>query len=44
MANRSAIGEQYVDLQPDTDQGPFLEDGSVIAVGDTTTPIPIENV
>ncbi|MDV6277795.1 MCE family protein [Rhodococcus erythropolis] len=44
VANRSAIGEQYVDLQPDTDQGPFLEDGSVIAVGDTTTPIPIENV
>ncbi|MDJ0104927.1 MCE family protein [Rhodococcus erythropolis] len=44
VANRSAIGEQYVDLQPDTDQGPFLEDGSVIAVGETTTPIPIENV
>ncbi|MBT2270085.1 MCE family protein [Rhodococcus enclensis] len=44
VANRSAIGEQYVDLQPDTDRGPFLEDGSVIAVGDTTTPIPIENV
>lgn len=44
VANRSAIGEQYVDLQPDTDQGPFLADGSVIAVGDTTTPIPIEDV
>ncbi|MFC1474396.1 MlaD family protein, partial [Rhodococcus qingshengii] len=44
VANRSAIGEQYVDLEPDTDQGLFLEDGSVIAVGETTTPIPIENV
>ncbi|MFD4785366.1 MCE family protein [Rhodococcus qingshengii] len=44
VANRSAIGEQYVDLQPDTDQGPFLEDGSVIAMGETTTPTPIENV
>ncbi|TSD48505.1 MCE family protein [Rhodococcus sp. KBS0724] len=44
VANRSAIGEQFVDLVPDTDQGPFLEDGSVIAVGDTATPVPVEEV
>ncbi|PBC42078.1 mammalian cell entry protein [Rhodococcus sp. ACPA4] len=44
VANRSAIGEQFVDLIPDTDQGPFLEDGSVIAVGDTATPVPVEEV
>ncbi|WP_431956362.1 MCE family protein [Nocardia lijiangensis] len=30
VANRSAIGEQYVDLQPDSDLGPYLKDGSVI--------------
>jgi ABC-type transporter Mla subunit MlaD len=28
VATRSAVGEQYVDLRPDTDGGPFLEDGS----------------
>ena len=42
VANRSAIGEQYLDFQPDTDQGPFLEDGSVIVEANTATPIPIE--
>lgn len=42
VANRSAIGEQYVDLQPDTDQGPYLEDGSIIT--DTETPIPVDEV
>ena len=44
VANRSAIGEQYVDLQPETDQGPFLVDGSQIAQADTTTPVPVEDV
>ncbi|MBB5165412.1 MCE family protein [Mycobacterium sp. AZCC_0083] len=34
----SAIGEQYVDLRPRTDSGPFLVDGSVISVQDTTIP------
>lgn len=34
----SAVGEQYVDLRPRTDSGPFLTDGSVIAVKDTTVP------
>ncbi len=40
VANRSAVGEQYVDLQPRTDQGPFLDEGSTIARGDTRTPLP----
>ncbi|MBJ7350903.1 MAG: MCE family protein, partial [Rhodococcus sp.] len=44
VANRSAIGEQYVDLQPQTDQGPFLVDGSQIAAADTSTPVPVEDV
>lgn len=30
VANRSAIGEQFIDLQPPNDDGPYLEDGSVI--------------
>jgi phospholipid/cholesterol/gamma-HCH transport system substrate-binding protein len=34
----SAVGEQYVDLRPRTDSGPFLTDGSVISVQDTTIP------
>jgi virulence factor Mce-like protein len=34
----SAVGEQYVDLRPRTDSGPFLVDGSVITVQDTTIP------
>ena len=34
----SAVGEQYVDLRPRTDSGPYLEDGSRIARADTTIP------
>ncbi|MGO3328635.1 MCE family protein [Gordonia sp. (in: high G+C Gram-positive bacteria)] len=30
VANRSAIGEQFIDLQPTSDKGPYLQDGSVI--------------
>lgn len=37
----SAIGEQYVDLRPRTDSGPYLEDGSVVAMDDTTIPQPV---
>ena len=34
----SAVGEQYVDLRPRTDSGPFLEDGSVIPMANSTVP------
>ena len=34
----SAVGEQYVDLRPRTDSGPYLKDGSVIQAKDTTIP------
>ncbi len=34
----SAVGEQYVDLLPRTDAGPFLGDGAVIGKKDTTVP------
>lgn len=41
VANRSAIGEQYVDLQPRGEGGPFLGDGSVIPQESTTIPMPV---
>jgi len=34
----SAVGEQYVDLQPLNESGPFLHDGSVIPVSNTSIP------
>jgi virulence factor Mce-like protein len=37
----SAVGEQYVDLRPRTDSGPYLHNGSVIALRDTTIPQPV---
>ncbi len=39
VANRSAVGEQYVDLQPEVSQGPFLGDGDDIPLAMTETPI-----
>lgn len=38
VANRSAVGEQFVDLLPATDSGPYLADGSVITVDKTSLP------
>jgi virulence factor Mce-like protein len=37
----SAVGEQYVDLRPRSDSPPYLHDGSVIAMRDTTIPQPV---
>ena len=37
----SAVGEQYVDLRPRTDSGPYLGDGSVIEMENTTIPQPV---
>lgn len=34
----SAVGEQYVDLLPRTDSGPYLHNGSVITADNTTVP------
>lgn len=39
VGNRSAVGEQYVELQPQRDGGPFLRDGSVIDQENTEIPI-----
>ncbi|WP_137988556.1 MCE family protein [Streptomyces vilmorinianum] len=40
VANRSAVGEQYVDLQPRAAKGPYLRDGSTIARHNTRVPLP----
>ncbi|VXA96253.1 MCE family protein [Aeromicrobium sp. 9AM] len=39
VANKSAIGEQFVDLQPRTNSGPYLHKGSSIALANTRIPI-----
>ncbi|MEP6815185.1 MAG: MlaD family protein [Marmoricola sp.] len=39
VGNKSAVGEQYIELQPKTDAGPYLKGGSVIPVADTEIPI-----
>jgi phospholipid/cholesterol/gamma-HCH transport system substrate-binding protein len=42
VENRSAVGEQYVDLQPRTEGGPFLADGDRITSRENRTPLPTE--
>ncbi|TDC89160.1 MlaD family protein [Actinomadura sp. 7K507] len=41
VANRSAVGEQYVDLRPRTGSGPYLAQGATIPRSVTTTPAPV---
>lgn len=43
VADRSAVGEQYVDLRPKQAAGPFLQNGSVIPQQSTQTPLPVQN-
>lgn len=44
VTNRSAIGEQYVDLRPDGTDGPYLEQGSRIPAHRTELPLPPEKL
>lgn len=44
VANRSAVGEQYVDLRPRQDGGPHLDGESVIAADRTKTPVATDAV
>lgn len=44
IANRSAIGEQYVDFQPRDDSEPFLEDGDHVSVSREDLPARVENL
>ena len=39
VANRSAVGEQFVELQPESDGEPYLKSGSEIEQSMTDTPI-----
>lgn len=42
--NRSAIGEQHIDLRPNSDTGPYLQAGDVIPRDRTGTPLPVEQL
>jgi phospholipid/cholesterol/gamma-HCH transport system substrate-binding protein len=44
VANRSAVGEQYVDLRPQRSGGPYLEPGDVIPRDRTETPLRVETL
>jgi phospholipid/cholesterol/gamma-HCH transport system substrate-binding protein len=44
VAQRSAVGEQYVDLRPNVDGGPYLNDGDTIPADRTSTPLPMETL
>jgi virulence factor Mce-like protein len=44
VATRSAVGEQYVLLQPEDDKGPYLKDGSIIPKNRTSIPVPVEQL
>lgn len=39
VGNKSAVGEQYVELEPRTANAPFLKEGSRIATADTAVPV-----
>jgi phospholipid/cholesterol/gamma-HCH transport system substrate-binding protein len=44
VADRSAVGEQYVDLQPRRSDGPYLMDGSPIPRSRTRVPLPVTDL
>jgi phospholipid/cholesterol/gamma-HCH transport system substrate-binding protein len=44
VADRSAIGEQYIDLRSDSTGGPTLSDGDRLVAGGDSSPPPVENV
>jgi len=44
VANKSAVGEQYVDIRPPSSGGPFLRNGDTIPRANTRLPIEISQV
>ncbi|WP_225845106.1 MCE family protein [Streptomyces sp. HPF1205] len=44
VADLSAVGEEYIDLRPGTDNGPYLHDGSRIGRRDTQVPAPVTDM
>jgi phospholipid/cholesterol/gamma-HCH transport system substrate-binding protein len=44
VADLSAVGEQYVDLRPETSSGAYLTSGSVIPERDSQLPLPVTSL
>ncbi|MDV9190395.1 MlaD family protein [Streptomyces sp. SR27] len=44
VAGLSAVGEQYIDLRPESDGAPYLADGARIELADTEVPAPVTDV
>ncbi|MBY8876438.1 MCE family protein [Actinacidiphila acidipaludis] len=44
VADLSAVGEQYIDLRPSTDDPPYLHNGSRITEADASVPAPVTNL
>lgn len=44
VSGLSPAGEQYLDFRPTTNNGPFLGNNSVVALGKATTPITLAQV
>lgn len=44
VADRSAVGERYVDLRPNSDAGPYLHQDSTIPANRVSTPVPVQDV
>jgi phospholipid/cholesterol/gamma-HCH transport system substrate-binding protein len=44
VASRTAVGERFVDLKPNVNQGPFLKDGDTIAADRVQLPVQVESV
>ncbi|HKN98059.1 MAG TPA: MlaD family protein, partial [Pseudonocardiaceae bacterium] len=44
VANLSAVGEEYVDLRPQANRGPYLTDGATIAKDSTQLPLPVTDL
>lgn len=44
VGNRSAVGEQYIELQPQSNSGPYLNQGSSIKRANTSIPLPTEKL
>ncbi|MFV8053959.1 MlaD family protein [Mycobacterium sp. 48b] len=44
VSGLSPAGEQYIDFVPESNQGPFLADGGVIALGKATVPVSLADL
>ncbi|GAA1509136.1 MlaD family protein [Nocardioides humi] len=44
VRNLSAVGEQYLDVRPRTDSGPYLADGATVPVSATSVPLGVPDV